>query len=91
MLERVAAVTGEVPEELHGPPFPDRYAHIWNVFLEIHTGRSYSANGPNPLSWSDIRAYDSLFSLSLQDWEIRAIKALDLVWLRAMGEDSAND
>ena len=91
MLERVAAVTGEAPEELNGPPFPDRYAHVWSAFLEIHTGRSYSSNGPNPLSWADIEAWDRLFKQGLKDWEIRAIKALDLVWLRAMGEDGANE
>jgi hypothetical protein len=90
-LEQVMKVTGRVPDDLIGPPFPDRYAHIWNAFLELHTGRSYSSNGPNPLSWSDIEAWDRLFKQNLQDWEIRAIKALDLIWLRVMGEDGKND
>lgn len=90
MLLAVAEKTGEVPEELCGPPFPDRYGHIWSAFTEIHAGRSYSANGPNPLSWTDIDAWNRLFSQDLKDWEIRAIKALDLVWLRTMNEDSSD-
>lgn len=29
--------------------------------------------------------------LGLKEWEIRAIKALDSVWLRVMSEDSSDD
>jgi hypothetical protein len=72
---------------LIGPPFPDRYGHIWQAFLDLHTGRSYSANGPNPLSWADMRAWDDLMHVGLKEWEVRAIKALDLLWLRLIGED----
>jgi len=79
--------TGKPPEGLIGPPFPDRYAHIWSSFLDLHTGRSYGANGPNPLSWSDVKAWDDLMDVGLKEWEVRAIKALDLLWLRVMGED----
>jgi hypothetical protein len=84
-------VTGKPPKDLIGPPFPDRYAHIWGYFLDLHNGRSYGMSGPNPLSWSDIKAWDDLMAIGLKNWEVRAIKALDLLWLRVMGEDSAND
>lgn len=70
-----------------GPPFPTRYAYIWEMFLSLHTGRSYHEGGPNPLSWSDIGAWDRLLHVGLKDWEIRAIKALDALWLRTLNED----
>ena len=81
-------MTGRPPKELIGPPFPDRYAHIWHAFLDVHAGRSYGMSGPNPLSWPDIKAFDDLFGLGLKEWEVRAIKALDLLWLRVVAEDA---
>jgi hypothetical protein len=90
-LEQVAKATGKRPAELEAPPFPDRCEHVWQAFLALHSGRSYSANGPNPLSWADIKAWDDLLSVGLKDWEVRAIKALDLLWMRRMGEDETND
>lgn len=46
--------------------------------------------GPLPLSWSDIKAWDDLMRADLQEWEVRAIKMLDLLWLKAMNEDASN-
>jgi hypothetical protein len=90
-LQQVAKVTGKPPQDLVSPPFPDRAGHIWQAFLELHTGRSYSANGPNPLSWSDIKAWDDMMRVGLKDWEVRAIKALDVLWMQHTGEEETND
>jgi hypothetical protein len=90
-LQQVAKVTGRTPPDLVTPVFPDRLAHVWQAFVELHSGRSYSGSGPNPLSWSDIKAWDDLMGLGLKEWEIRAIKALDSVWLRVMSEDTGDD
>jgi len=38
-----------------------------------------------------MQAWAALMGLSLKEWEIRAIKALDSVWLRVMGEDFDDD
>lgn len=90
-LQQVAKVTGHTPPDLIEPPFPDRASHIWQAFVELHAGRSYSGGGPNPLSWSEMLAWATLMGLGLKEWEIRAIKALDGVWLRVMGEDNSDD
>jgi hypothetical protein len=86
-LQQVAKTTGRVPEELIGPAFPEHSGHIWTYFLDLHMGRSYSANGPNPLSWADMKAWDEFMHVGLTGWEVRAIKALDILWLRVTGED----
>lgn len=90
-LLQVYKVTGHIPDGLVGPVFPDRYAHIWEMFLSLHSGRSYGAGGPNPLSWSDMKAWDDLHDAGLKSWEVRAIKALDVAWLNAMDEGTEND
>ena len=87
-LEQVAKATGRVPPELaDAPPFPDRFARLWEMFIELHSGRSYGMNGPDALSWSDIHAWNTLTRSGLKDWEVRVIKSLDLLWLRIMRED----
>lgn len=63
------------------PEFPDVVGHVWLAFLELHSGRTYHMGGPNPITWSDIKAWSDLMQEHLKDWEIRAIKALDGVWL----------
>jgi hypothetical protein len=89
-LQQVAKTIGRPPPELIGPPFPDRFASLWDAFLDLSAGRGYNGMGPNPISWPDILAWDTLTRTGLQEWEVRAIKALDAVWLRVMREGSSD-
>lgn len=41
---------------------------------------------PNPLSWVDIKSWNDLMGADMKEWEVRAIKALDLLWLRVTAE-----
>jgi hypothetical protein len=90
-LQQVKKATGKTPKGLVGPPFPTRYEYLWRYFTELHSGRTYGPGGPNPLTWEGIAAWDRLMSAGLKDWEIRAIKALDLLWLRILNEDETHD
>lgn len=54
------------------------------VFRECHAGRQYSANGPNPISASDIAACLDLLGIDDATYrrrQFRMIRALDRVWL----------
>jgi hypothetical protein len=82
---------GRPPKGLVGPPFPDRCAHIWEMFTSLHSGRSYSTGGANPLSWADIKAWDDLMQANLTSWEVQMIKHLDMIWLKIMHEDVDHD
>lgn len=85
-LRQVQKTIGRPPEGLVGPPFPDRLSYLWEAFLSLHSGRTYGAMAPNPLSWSDIKAWNDLMDANLKEWDVRAIKALDMLWLKIMGE-----
>lgn len=85
-LLQVQKSLGRAPEGLIGPAFPDRYAHIWDMFIDLHSGRSYSGSGPNPLSWADIKAWNDLMDVGLTESEVRALKALDNTWLDSQQE-----
>jgi hypothetical protein len=89
-LLQVAKTLGRKPAALIGPPLPERADYLWQMFHDLHSGRSYSSGGPNPLSWSDIKAWDDLMEVGLKDWEVRVIKALDSLWLRVNGEDEGD-
>ena len=61
------------------------------MFLSLSSGRTYAMGGPNPLSWADMKAWDDLMQVGLTDWEVRAIKALDSLWLRVMSEGKQHE
>jgi hypothetical protein len=77
---------GRTPEGLIGPDMPEEMIHVWDAFLSLHSGRTYGMNAPNPLSWVDIKAWDDLMRADMKEWEVRAVKALDGLWLRIMAE-----
>lgn len=88
MLRHVAKIKGDVLPEMRPPPFPERVAHVWQMFAELHRGRSYTDSGPCPLTYEAMLAWDRLTSTGLKDWEVRAIKRLDDVWLAVVNEDN---
>jgi len=79
-------VTGEVPEELALPDFPDELRLVWYKFEEISKGRGYGMAGPNPISYSDMYYWIQLTGWTLAEWEISIIKKLDNLWLRSRSE-----
>ena len=85
-LEQVAKQTGR-DDILAGPPIPDCASHVWELFLELHKGRTYGMSGPNPLSYGDIAAWCNLTGIALSSWEVGVIKTLDMAWMKAMNED----
>lgn len=85
-LQQVQKSLGRPPADLVGPPFPERLAYLWDAFLSLHSGRTYGAMAPNPLSWVDIKSWNDLMGADMKEWEVRAVKALDLLWLRVTAE-----
>ncbi len=67
------------------PPLPDAGLYLWQWFCELH-GRRSSGLGVNPISWTDLQAWATLRRLSLQQWELSLLCALDGAWLEAYGK-----
>lgn len=53
---------------------------VWAWFVELRAGVSAAA----PLSHAEIAAWSRLRGVTLADWELRALRALDRVWLDEM-------
>ena len=86
-MESVAQATGRRPDALNVPPCPDVSEHVWHWFLELHSGRQGGGMGPSPLAWSEIESWSRQMGTQPHAWEIEAIKALDMAWLRAQAEE----
>ena len=85
-LQQVMQHTGEPPEELLGPKMPRELRYMWEAFLSLHEGRTYGEAGPNPLSYTEMKAWCDLCHEDLRVWEISIVKALDATFLSVQNE-----
>jgi hypothetical protein len=85
-LEQVERQTGKRPKELDGPEFPELLSHIWSAFTILNGSRSIGFNGPNSISFGDIKAWMELTDTPLTAFEVEAIIKLDKVYMRAVND-----
>jgi len=82
-LEQVARQTGKVPAPLENvPELWPAAEHLWSHFLDLIRGRSTAT----PLSYGEIAAWARLIGLHLVEWEVHALRRLDLAWLSSVAE-----
>jgi hypothetical protein len=74
--------TGRRPAELEGPEFPYQLSHLWSAFLFLNSGRASGFNGPQGLSFSEIKAWSELTATPVSPVDVEIIKKLDSVFLR---------
>lgn len=80
-LEQVERSTGQAPARLlNRPHFPDIVAYVWRWFTELDSARQIGM-GINPLSHTEIEAWARLNRINLTPFEVRCIRALDVVRL----------
>lgn len=78
-MESVRRQTGIKPKELENLiALPESMSQVWKFFLDLHNSRTHTAFGPNPITFSDMKAYFDLFDIIPQDFEIQAIQRLDM-------------
>lgn len=68
-------------------PEIDGYARvIVDIFFDLSQYRGSSGFGPNPISIVELEAYCRLFGAELSLFEIRMIKQIDVLYLKAYSE-----
>jgi hypothetical protein len=75
---------GQTPVELQGPPFPELMEYVWSAFISLHPARGQGFNGPLPLSYTEIAAWQQLTGNQLSTWEVGVIKKLDSIYMRTI-------
>jgi hypothetical protein len=73
--------TGVKPAQLEIQEFPELFRPLWEGFVELCHARSSHGFGPNPLSFSEIKAWDDLTGAGLSPFDTKIIKQLDRVFL----------
>jgi len=84
-LEQVERQIGRKPEALENPVnFPVLLRHVWAAFCSLNNARSAGFSGPNPITYTEIKAWKELTGTPMLPWEIEGIKRLDQVYLRVV-------
>lgn len=87
MADHYAAVARATGAEVApAPVLPAALAYLWNHFASLHRCRGGNGFGPNPISWSEIKAYCDVTRTALCSWEVEAIRALDDEFLASIIE-----
>lgn len=76
-----------MPDELNIPPLPAGCEVLWGVFLQLHNMRQ-AGMGASPISASDLLAYQRLYGVQLNSWELESLHALDQVAMKAAAEQN---
>lgn len=81
-LAVVAKVRGRKLDD-NAPKLPPEMRYLWRTFVSLHRARGSNGWGPSPIAWSDIDAFCRLTAMTLDPWEVEAIRALDEAFLDA--------
>ena len=85
-LEDVERQTGHTPLPLQGPDFPSLMEHVWSAFLSLHRARTMVYSGPQPITYSEIVAWQTLTGEQMSPWEIDVIKRLDMKYMEIVND-----
>lgn len=83
-LSMAYQATGIMPEDLEAKEMPSLGLHVWKYFLELHNERSSNGMGPNKINSTQIKDWCFISSVTLEPWEVRAIRALDNAWMESI-------
>jgi len=62
--------------------FPEFVGHLWEWFIDLHSGRQYTNEGSAlPFSFESIKAWSELMNTRPSVYEIRILKQLDNIFI----------
>lgn len=77
-LESEWRQSGVQPAQLaDAPPCPQGCEVLWQDFMALHNTRGFGMSAPLRIGFADMDAYQRVNGLSLETWEIAAIRAAD--------------
>jgi len=65
---------------------PEQALFVLAHFFKLSDRRNYTDNGPLPISWEAMKAYQDVAGLRLEPWALAAIDRLDKVFLKVWFE-----
>lgn len=84
--DHLAAAKRQGAAVTDAPDIPSEMVYLWEHYRNLSRSRGGNGFGPNPIGWPDIEAYDRLTRSYLEVWEVKAIRAMDDLFLATMAE-----
>ena len=81
-LEQVERQIGRKPQELEGPRFPELVSHVWSAFISLSNSRTAGFNGPNPITYEQIKAWKEITGTVVSARDVDAIMRFVRVFMR---------
>lgn len=63
---------------------PEAGEAYWSIFCDLHEARRMGQHAPDPISYSEIRAYADMMAWPLRPQDVAIIRAMDAAYLTAM-------
>lgn len=83
-LEKLGAAWADVvPSRAAEFDFPEELGYMWTVFTRLDSARTCGST-PNPITFQDILAYQKLYRIEFDEWELKLIRTLDGIRLKAL-------
>ena len=80
-LLQAQAATGVEPVQLRTPQPPLSLRHLLSAWNELASGRQHGFGAPQPITWSEIKAWAQMTGARLCPWEARILRRLDECWM----------
>jgi hypothetical protein len=75
-------MTGNTPEDLILPEFPDVALRTWGKFHTLSETRTSGMSGPLPITYSEIKNWMDLSGESISVYELDLVKKIDGLFVR---------
>lgn len=86
------AVKAAIEEQLeYTPELDEMFYEVWGWFLKLHSRRTSSGFGVNPISYSEIEAFFRLQDYFPHSWEVDIIHLFDDVALQYYADESKKE
>lgn len=69
------------------PMIPKRARYMWRWFWDLHSQRQHGMNGPQPLSFLEMKAWSEMTGTLLSSEEWSVIVALDRAYRDALADE----
>ena len=74
---------GMVADEDEEPVFPASNQHLFSIFFDLHATRPQTGFGMSAITYEAIDTYARLMRLELSAWEVRMLRQMDQVMMKA--------
>jgi hypothetical protein len=82
-MYRALKASGAVSAEDDEPVFPASHQHLFSIFFDLHSTRPQTGFGMSAITYEAIDTYARLMHIELSPWEVRMIRRMDEVMLKA--------